>query len=145
MALRDYLEPHERIQARCDPFYSTSLRLVRYQLTKEGEKVHCVPYSRVRSIELVRKPQHKFMVLGTVLAAGGAFMFFYLAFITSVPTFLMGIGLIIYGGQGKDAYYQLNLADTSPQESELWRIQIRGSKDLIASIGDITGKPLIET
>ncbi len=145
MALRDHLEPEERIQARCDPFYATSLRLVRYQLTKEGELVSYSAYRRIQSVELVRKPQHKLMVMGTILGVCGFILYFYWGLITAIPTFFFGVGIIIYGGQGKAVYYQLHLSDMTSQEKEIWRIQIRGSKDFIAAIGDITGKRLVES
>ncbi len=145
MALRDYLEPEERIQARCDPFYATSRRLIRYQLTREGEKVYLLPYNRVRSIELVRKPHHKLMTLGTILAASGILLFFYWGLITSIPTFFIGIGVIIYGGQGRDVHYQIHLENMTPEEKEIWRVRPRGSKDFITSIAETTGRPVTES
>ncbi|MSQ14761.1 MAG: hypothetical protein EXR50_02725 [Dehalococcoidia bacterium] len=145
MSLRDHLEPEEHIQSRCDPFYATSRRLIRYQLTREGEKIQFLSYRGVKSVELVRKPQHKLMVAGTLMSATGLFLFVYLMLWTAIPAFFMGIGLIIYGGQGNEVYYQIHFDNMTAQEKELWRIRIRGSKDFIASIADITGRPVTES
>lgn len=145
MPLRDHLEPEESILARCDPFYATSRRVLRYQITKDGEQAVGLPYSRVQGVELVRKPQHRLMVAGTLMGAAGAFLFFYLGFITSIPTFIFGLGLIIYGGQGKEAYYQLHLYQMTKQEGEIWRIRFRGSADFIVKVGEQSGRRLIES
>lgn len=136
-----YLSANETIIARSGEFYATSMRVIRYRQSDGGDDFHQLPYNRIESIELVYKPRHGLMFAGTVLAVLG--MFFFMASVarfTGIPAVVAGIALILVGSRGRRGFYQLRLYNPEPEEEERWRIPIRGTASLVATIRSATGQ-----
>ena len=134
MPLQRYLAPGEEVVSQHGPFYATSFRVVRFEVRKDGrEEARSLPYSSLETVELVTKPRHLLMILGTVMAILALPMWFYLV-LTPIIMFVVGVGMVIVGGIGREAYYQLHARNMTAEEARLWRIPRRGSGQLVASI-----------
>lgn len=144
MALQDHLLADEMILARCDPFYATSHRVIRYQMTHQGEQVDAVLYARLQSVELARKPRHGLMVWGTIISITGAILFSW-GLVSGLFVLLAGVGIILYGGRGLEDHYQLHLFDMTAEEKRLWQVRYRGSAAFIVEVGKRSRRPLIES
>lgn len=144
LSVLDHLTSGEEILARLDRFYATSHRVLWYAERPSGEEVAELPYFRLRSVELVRLPNHRFMAGGTALAILGFLLGVYFGFFTSVFVVALGLGLILFGAQGKEAYYQLHGNLLSREEQARWRIPYRGSMDFIVTVGQRSGRRLTE-
>ena len=105
MSLQDILIPGEKILYECKPFYATSPRIIRYDETAQGEPMAEIAYHQLTAVELMRKPNHTMMILGTlvILAAiyliGAGFIF-----ITFIPALMGGAALLALGARGNLGY-----------------------------------------
>lgn len=134
MSIERYLATGEEIIAQYGLFYATSFRVVRLEVKKDGrEEVRSLPYSSLETVELVTKPRHSMMILGTVMAIAALPLFFYLV-LSSFLLFVVGVGLVIVGGRGREAYYQLHAHNMTAEEARLWRLPRRGSGQLAAAV-----------
>ncbi|MBI2887875.1 MAG: hypothetical protein HYY02_11785 [Chloroflexi bacterium] len=143
MTVLDQLTPGEEILARCEPFYATTHRVLRAD-DSQGAATLELPYIRLQSVELVRQPSHRLMTAGTALAILGFLLWYFLGLVTSFLAVMAGIGVLVYGAQGREAYYQLRTYQMAPNEERRWRIPYRGSMDFIVTVGQRSGKPLVE-
>ena len=142
MTLMDSLEPGEEVMARAGPFYATSRRVLRYEeRLRTSASLPQLPYTRLKSIELVHPPNHRKMIGGVLVAFGGLFATFYFGMFTTILLVPLGIGLIGFGamGNGNQPYYQLHVLSATAKELALWRVPYRGSMDFLSVIGSRTG------
>jgi len=141
MTLRDRFTPGEDVVARAGPFYATTRRIVRYERAPDGSETFVeLPYFHVRSIELVRPPNHRVMTTGLVVAIAGLFIGFGIGLYTPFLMIPAGVGMIIYGSvSGKEQYYQIDTGGTPPIDKDLWRVPYRGSMEFIAIVGERSG------
>ena len=144
MTVFDHLTPGEEVLARFEHFYATTHRVLWWASQPQGEAVQELPYGRLQAVELVRLPNHRLMASGTALAILGFLLWIFLGLVTPFLVVAAGIGLILYGAQSKEAYYQLRSYQMPPQEEAHWRIPYRGSMDFIVAVGQRSGKPLKE-
>ena len=146
MALEEHLLPDETITSQHGPFYATPRRIIRYTQTPEAEQVHELPYTRLSGMELVKLPRHRLMIMGTVVAIGGAFVGLTWGLIfTTIIAIPGGIAMVIVGGIGREAYYQLQAHNMTKEEEHLWRVDYRHSQHFINTLHTILGdRPDIE-
>ncbi len=134
MSLGKYLGPGEDIVAQAGEFYATTFRVIRRTVDKQGkEDVRFMPYSSLETVELVTRPNHRLMLLGTALAVLSLPSFFYLV----VSPFIMlavGIGLVVYGGVDREVYYQLRARNMTEAEARVWRLPRKTCGQLAATI-----------
>lgn len=139
MALQDHLMSDEYVLARCIPFYVTTHRVMRYEQNGEREQVGELPYARIRAVELTKRPRYGIMIGGILLTALAVFLFF-LGFVSSFFALALGAGLVVYGSQGQEAYYQLRIHNMPEEEQSRWRINFRGSAKFIIALGEQRGR-----
>lgn len=170
MPLRNHLHPDEDILARVSPFYATSRRILRFDSLRNGEERFTeLPYARVKSIEIVRPPNHRLMAGGTVVSIGGLFLAMFVGLYTPMIAVPAGLAMIMLGGNGTGMgrYFQLtveeapgpraagaNVTGEGPNQKEksasgkgarrkeqaLWQVPYVGSMDFIGAVGQRTGK-----
>ncbi|MBI4497842.1 MAG: hypothetical protein HY689_08090 [Chloroflexi bacterium] len=141
MAARDYLMEGEAILASCAPFYATTHRILRCETRAGKEECDELPYHRIAAVELVRQPRHAIAIAGLLLALGGVFLW-TIGFISSVPTIVMGVGFMLWGARGREAYYQFRSYNMPEQELGRWRVAFRGSAGFILTVGEYVRRPL---
>ena len=139
MGIREHLRHEETIISDHHPYYATSQRVIHYQEIDGREELWELTYARLTSVEVVKLPRHKMMIAGTMLIIGGAVMS-TIGFITSWLAILAGIGAIVYGGIGREAYYQLHANGMTKEEAARWRLVYWGSGSFIRTIRTVTGK-----
>ncbi len=139
MNIRGRLRYGETVISDHHPYYATSQRIILYQEIEGREELYELPYARVTSVDVVKLPRHKMMVAGTLLIVGGAIMSSY-GFITSIPAILAGIGALVYGGIGREAYYQINANGMSKEEAVKWRLVYWGSGSFVRTVQTVLGE-----
>ena len=139
MGVENHLNQDERIVSSFEPYYATSKRVLLYNETDSGPEVRELPYSRLERVEEVKVSDHRLMASGTVLAIAGFISAFGLGLYTPVIAVVSGIAMVIYGGIGRPAYYQLHGHGISEREELNWRVRYRGAGSFIASIRTILG------
>ncbi len=133
--------PGEEILSQFESFYATSRRVIHYRQKSRGEEFRELSYHRLASIETIKTPRHNLMMSGTVIIISAILLTYVgLIFVTSIPVFLIGLFLIIYGGFGKEGYYQLHIYDAARGEERPWRVQYWGSSHFIATLRGIIGE-----
>jgi len=144
MSIIDHLAPGEQVITRFGRYYATSHRVLWYAQTPAGEEVADLPYYRLRSVVLVRNPNHRLMAGGTILAVAGFLLTAYIGFITGPLAIIFGVGMVLLGAHGKEGHYLLRGEGLSAEEQRRWRIPYRGSLDFMATIGQRSGRKLQE-
>lgn len=115
MSVQDILKPGEKVLSVCKPLYATSQRIVRYDERMPGEQVDEIAYNDLTGVELMWKPSHPMMILGTVCIIAAIFLSLTgLILITSVPALIIGVVLLVLGARGGPGYYRLRTRDSSP-------------------------------
>ena len=114
MSLQDILMPGEKILSECRPFYATSRRIIRYDERVQGAPMVEVAYHQLTAVEVIRKPSHPMMLLGTLAVISAIFLTAIgLIFITSLPALIAGVVLLVLGARGKLGYYRLHVRENS--------------------------------
>ena len=109
-SIHSILVPGEKILSECRPFYATSRRIIRYDERSPGDQVSEVDYQQIIAVEIIRKPSHPTMLLGTLCVLGAIFLGTTgIIIVTAVPAAIGGIALLILGARGKLGYYQLHI------------------------------------
>ena len=139
MGIRGRLRHEETIISDHHPYYATSQRVILLHEINGREELWELPYSHLTSVEVIKLPRHKMMIAGTMMIIGGAIMS-SIGYFTSILALLGGIGAIIYGGIGREAYYQLHADGMSKEEEARWRLVYWGSGSFIRTIRIVTGK-----
>jgi hypothetical protein len=142
MDIRRRLRQGEAIISDHSPFYATSFRVVHYEEKDGREELWELPYDRLTSVEVVKEPRHKALIAGTMLIVGGAIMAATLQFITSWFAIIAGVGALIYGGIGRESYYQLHAQGMTKEEEARWRLPYWGSGSFIRTIRNDIGDRL---
>ena len=142
MGIREQLRQGETIISDHQPFYATSQRLIHYEEKDGGEELWELSYARLTSVEVIKLPRHKIMIAGTMLIIGGAIMATTLQFITSWIAIVVGVGALIYGGIGREAFYQFHANGMTKEEETRWRLAYWGSGSFIRTIRTATGERL---
>ena len=141
MSIHDRLMPGEDILSEFKPFYATSRRILRYREKPSGVEFNELTYDRLETIEMVRTPRHNLMISGTLIViaaltadAIGAIRF------TTFPAVIIGIAVVIFGGLGKEGYYQLHIRRADRGEERAWRIKFAGSGSFVATLRSVIGE-----
>ena len=142
MGIGEQLRHGETIISDHQPFYATSQRVIHYEEKYGREELWEISYARLTSVEVIKMPRHKMMIAGTMLVVGGAIMAATLAFITSWFAILAGVGALIYGGIGREAYYQLHASGMTKEEAARWRLVYWGNGSFIRTIRTVIGERL---
>ena len=109
-SIHSILVPGEKILSECRPFYATSRRIIRYDESSPREQVSEVDYQQITAVEIIRKPSHPTMLLGTLCVLAALFLGTTgFLIVTAVPAAIGGIALVILGARGKLGYYQLHI------------------------------------
>ena len=140
MSVRDHLLGGEYILAQSPPLYVTTHRLIRYEEGPGGEEISHYPRERLESVEQERSPDHRIMILGTVVVLGGVYLL-TLGFITSVLAIGVGVAGIFYGSTRGESYYQLHIHGVAQEEKARWQVGYRGSGRFIRTLHEILGEP----
>ena len=139
MGIRGRLRHEETIISDHHPYYATSQRVILLQEIDVREELWELPYARLTSVEVIKLPRHRMMIAGTLMIVGGAIMS-TIGYFTSGLAILAGIGAIIYGGIGRETYYQLHADGMTKEEAARWRLAYWGSGSFIRTIRTVTGK-----
>lgn len=139
MSIRDHLRQGEAIISDHNPFYATSYRVIHYEERDGNEEIQELPYSRLTSVEVVKLARHRVMIAGTMMVIGGVIMAVTLVFITSWLTIIAGIGVVIYGGIGREAYYQFHAEGMDKEEEARWRLAYWGSGSFVRTVQTVIG------
>ena len=129
----------EAIISDHNPFYATSHRVIHYEEKDGSEKLSELPYSRLKSVEVVKLARHNVMIAGTMMVIGGVITAAALHFITSGLAVIAGIGVVIYGGIGREAYYQFRAEGMDKEEEAKWRLAYYGSGSFVRTIQTAMG------
>ena len=139
MGIREHLRHEETIISDHRPFYATSQRIIHYVERDGIEEIRELSYARLTSVEVIKLPRHKMMIAGTLMIVGGALMS-TIVFITSWVAILAGIGAILYGGIGREAFYQFHANGMTKEEAARWRLAYWGNGSFIRTILTAIGK-----
>ena len=166
LSLQDILTPGEQILSECKPFYATSRRIIRFDDRAPDEPMAEISYDQLTAVELMRKPGHRMMVLGTAAIVSALFLTAIgFIFITSIPVLIIGVALLVVGARGKLGYYQLHIRRTvqptprtpnpnldttvrtlmetfglrTPDEEARWRLDYRKAGSFIETIRTVMG------
>ena len=129
----------EAIISDHNPFYATSHRVIHLEEKDGGEELSELPYSRVTSVEVVKLARHNVMIAGTMMVVGGAITAATLNFITSWLAVIAGIGVVLYGGIGREAYYQFRAEGMDKEEEAKWRLAYYGSGSFVRTVQTAMG------
>ena len=140
MGIREQLRHEETIISDHQPFYATSQRVIHYEEKDGIDELWEISYARLTSIEVIKLPRHKIMIGGSMMIIGGAIMAATIQFFTSWFAILAGVGAIIYGGMGREAYYQLHANGMTKEEAARWRLVYWGNGSFIRTIRTIIGE-----
>jgi hypothetical protein len=140
MGIRDQLRLGEVIISDHHPFYASSQRIIHYE-ERDGEgELRDIPYASLTSVEVIKLPRHKVMVAGTLMIIGGALMAATLQFLTSWLAIFVGVGAIIYGGIGKESFYQIHAYGMTKDEASKWRLNYWGNGSFVHTIRTVIGQ-----
>ena len=139
MNVRDHFLPDEYLLAESAPFYVTTHRLIRYDERPMGNELIHYPRERLASVEQMRTPNHKLMIIGTVVTLGGVYLLI-IGFVTSVLAIAGGIVGIVYGSMQGEGYYQIRIHGLSEEETLRWRVSSRGTGRLIRTLREALGE-----
>ena len=109
MSLQDILPPGEKMLAECSPFYATSRRIIRYEEGDRPDSTHELSYQDLAGVEVIRKPSHPMMALGTVAVLSSIFLALTGIIITAVASLIAGAAMLFLGSKGKPGYSRLLL------------------------------------
>ena len=141
MGIRGKLRHEETLISDHQPFYATSQRVIHYEEKDGREELWELSYSRVTSVQVIKLPRHKMMIAGTLMIVGGAILS-TIVFITSWLAIIVGVGAIIYGGMGRQAFYQIHANGMTKDEAARWRLAYWGNGSFIRTILTAIGKTL---
>ena len=141
MGIREQLREGETLISDHQPFYATSQRVIHYEEKDGREELYELSYSRLTSVKVIKVPRHKIMIAGSMLIIGGAIMS-SVGYITSWLAILAGIGAIIYGGIGREAFYQFHANGMTKEEEARWRLVYWGNGSFVRTIRPIIGDRL---
>lgn len=139
MSIRDHLRQGEAIISDHNPYYATSFRVIHYEEKDGNEELSELPYSRVTSVEVVKLARHNVMIAGTMLVVGGAILAATWNLIGSWLSIVAGIGVVIYGGIGREAYYQFRAEGMDKEEEAKWRLAYWGSGSFVRTVQTVMG------
>ncbi len=139
MSIRDHLRQGEAIISDHNPYYATSFRVIHYEEKDGNEELSELPYSRVTSVEVVKLARHNVMIAGTMLVVGGAILAATWNLIGSWLSIVAGIGVVIYGGIGREAYYQFRAEGMDKEEEAKWRLTYWGSGSFVRTVQTVMG------
>lgn len=139
MSIRDHLRQGEAIISDHNPYYATSYRVIYYEEKDGNEELSELPYSRVTSVEVVKLARHNVMIAGTMLVIGGAILAATWNLIGSWLSIIAGIGVVIYGGIGREAYYQFRAEGMDKEEEARWRLAYWGSGSFVRTVQTVMG------
>ena len=140
--IEDQLGQGERVVSNFGPYYATSNRVLLYFQSRTGIVIRELPYAQLERIEEVKLGNPKMMILGTVMALGGFLAAAAWGIVIPLLGLVVGVPVVIYGGIGRPAYYQLHGRDVPGKDIPFWRVRHRGAGSLISSIRTITGESL---
>ena len=155
--------PGEKILSECKPFYATSRRIIRYDERAQGHRIAEIAYDQLTAMELMRKPNHTMMILGTLGILATLFLTATgFIFVATLPALVGGAVLLFVGARGKLGYYQLYIRKTTtgPEanwaigtsafldflglktrtEEALWRLDYLKARSFIATIRNVIGE-----
>ena len=138
MSIRGRLRYEETIISDHHPYYATSQRIIYLQEIDGREEVWDLPYARLTKVEVIKLPRHKMLIAGAMMIIGGAIMS-SIGFLTSILALVGGLAAVIYGGIGREAYYQLHASDMTKEEAARWRLAYWGSGSFVRTIRTVTG------
>jgi hypothetical protein len=121
MSVHDYLTKDENILARCNKYYATEKRVIKYEKSLSGEKMDDLVYSHISSLSLSTHVRGGLIFLGIILLLIGLFSFDAASESASFLS-LLGIVAIVCGIIFKKAYYQFRGSGISAGEEKKWRI-----------------------
>ena len=134
-----HLKDGERIVSQFGPYFATSQRIL-VVLKKAAETVvDELPYAQLETIDEVSVPNHRKMVVGTILAITGFVLTFGWYMILPLIAAFVGIFMVFQGAVGKPAYYQLRGRNMERHQLQRWQIRHYGAGSFIATIRIITG------
>ena len=142
MSIRDHLRQGEAIISDHNPFYATSHRVIHYEENDGTEELRELPYSRLKSVEVVKLARQNVMIAGTIMVIGGAISAATLNLITPWLAVIAGIGVVVYGGIGREAYYQFRAEDMDKEEEEKWRLAYFGGGSFVRTVETAIGDGL---
>ena len=146
--LEDVLTPGEKILSECKPFFATSKRIIRFDDDLTGARVAELAYQQVSAVQLMRKPSHRMMAMGTAAFLCGLFLFAGgILVVTGVPAMIVGLVMLAMGARGSVGYYQLHIqnghvaADRSDSQDMGWGPTVNGIIDFLG-LGSPSGEAL---
>lgn len=141
MDIQAHLSPSEKILSEFKPFYATSHRVIRMTPgdTATGAQLLEIPYHELTSVELMRRPNHPMMMMGTAMIAIGIFLA-TIPFVTSIFAILAGVAVLAIGARGKLGYYQLHARGMPPEAERLWQVDYHRAGSFIATVRSAIGQ-----
>jgi hypothetical protein len=139
--IQSYLAPSERLLSVFGPFYATSYRVLRLDPPGGPSGGHLleIPYNQLTSIDMVRRPNHPILALGTFLIILGLLLSMVL-FFSTILVIMMGGALIYVGARGKPGYYQLYARDMPKHAERYWQVEYNRSGNFIATVRSAIGQ-----
>jgi hypothetical protein len=139
--IQSHLAPSERILSVFGPFYATSYRVLRLDPPSGPSRGHLleIPYHQLTSIEMVRRPNHSVLALGTILIILGLLLSMIL-FLSTILVLIMGAVFLYIGARGKPGYYQLYATDMPKHAERYWQVEYNRSGNFIATVRSAIGQ-----
>jgi hypothetical protein len=139
--IQAHLSPSEKILSEFKPFYATSHRIIRVAPGDAGSRTRLleIPYHQLTAVELMRRPNHPMMIIGTIMTAIGLYLA-TVPFITSIFAILAGAAVLAIGARGKLGYYQLHASGMPPEAERFWQVDYQRSGSFIATVRSAIGQ-----
>jgi hypothetical protein len=136
-----YLDPSEQLLSVFGPFFATSYRVLRLDPPRGPSRGHVleIPYHQLTSIELVNRPNHPVLALGTVVIILGLFLSLILFFSTFL-VLALGAVMLYLGMRGKPGYFQLYAQDMPRKAQRYWQVEYKRSGNFIATVRSAIGQ-----
>ncbi|MCH8311010.1 MAG: hypothetical protein IIB17_11035 [Chloroflexi bacterium] len=134
-----HLKDGERIVSQFGPYFATSQRILVVMKKAAGTVVDELPYTQLETIDEVSVPNHRKMIIGTIMAITGFVLTFGWYLILPLIAAFLGVFMVFQGAVGHPAYYQLRGRDMARHQLQRWQIRRYGAGSFIATIRTITG------
>ena len=139
--IQSHLSSSERVLSVFGPFYATSNRVLRLDPPNGPSRGHLleIPYSQLTAVEMVRRPNHPVLILGTVMVVLGLMLSLVL-FFSTILVVLLGGAFLYVGARGKPGYFQLYAHDMPKRAEKFWQVEYDRSGNFVATVRSAIGQ-----
>jgi uncharacterized membrane protein len=142
MSIEEHLLPGEKLISQHGLLYASSQRIIHYAGKNSAPQIHALPYDRLTGIRIVRRANHKLMMVGTIVSISAAYASTMLSLFFGIFAIPAGVAMVLLGSVGRDSHYQIEIRDMTEAEEQIWQIKHKYAQHFISTLRTIV--PSIE-